>query len=304
MYSTYFNTTIFYRHLHSALTPGGDSLKSVNTLTVASWNVNSITVRLAQVIDWLNVHRPDVLCLQETKIPDERFPKAAIEAVGYQVVYSGQKAYNGVAILSRLPISQVRSSLPGDDETAQKRLIAATIAGIEVVNVYVPNGSEVGSEKFTYKLAWLERLYRWFERDFDPQGAVLLCGDFNIAPEARDVYDAQAVAGKVLFHPDEHAALARLQQWGLIDTLRIHTEEAGLFSWWDYRAAAFRRNLGMRIDQIWVSAPLAARCTAGWIDRQMRAADSPSDHVPVVASFEIDSEARDPGGSVLELESR
>ncbi len=257
------------------------------SLTVATWNVNSITVRLPQVLAWIEQHQPDVLCLQETKIPDDRFPAAAIAAAGYEVAFYGQKSYNGVAILSRLPLTNIRTGLPGDTEQSQKRLIVATIAGIEIVNVYVPNGSEVGSEKFAFKLAWLDRLHSYLDRDFPREAAVLICGDFNIAPEERDVYDLKTVEGKVLFHPDEHAALERIRQWGFVDCLRLHHGQGGLYSWWDYRAAAFRRNLGMRIDHIWVSAPLAASCTTSWIDTGPRAQEQPSDHTPVVATFEL-----------------
>lgn len=258
--------------------------------TVATWNVNSIAVRLPQVVDWLERHRPEVLCLQETKTPDEKFPFASFEALGYRVAASGQRTYNGVAILSRLPVEEVWSGLPGDDETAQKRLLSALIGGIQIVNVYVPNGSEVGSEKFAYKLHWLARLRGFLDSRFQPTDAVLLCGDFNIAPEERDVYDPEAARGKVLFHPDEHAALGRIRDWGLVDTLRLSRQEAGLFSWWDYRAAAFRRNLGMRIDHIWVSGPLAERCTASWIDLEPRKRERPSDHTPVLATFRTDPE--------------
>jgi exodeoxyribonuclease-3 len=257
----------------------------MSPLAVATWNVNSIAVRLPQVIAWLERHRPEVLCLQETKIPDEKFPHGPFEALGYRVAASGQRTYNGVAIASRLPIEDLLAGLPGDDETAQKRSIAAAIAGIRIVNVYVPNGAEVGSPKFAYKLEWLARLRGFLDRLCAPSEALLLCGDLNVAPEARDVYDVQAVQGKVLYHPDEHRALAHLRDWGLLDALRLHRQDAGLFSWWDYRVGAFRRNLGMRIDHIWVSEPLARRCTACWIDTEPRRLERPSDHTPVVATF-------------------
>jgi exodeoxyribonuclease-3 len=258
---------------------------STPSITVATWNVNSITARLDAALLWLDAHRPDVLCLQETKIPDEKFPHAAFESLGYRVAASGQKAYNGVAIVSRLPLDAVHTGLPGDEGDQQKRLIGATVAGIRILNLYVPNGSEVGSEKFAYKLAWLARLRACLDVDFRPEEALLLCGDFNIAPEARDVYDENAVAGKVLYHPDEHRALATVRDWGLVDAFRLHQPDGGLFSWWDYRAGSFRRNLGMRIDHIWVSTPLAGRCTASWIDAAPRKLERPSDHVPVLATF-------------------
>lgn len=259
----------------------------MSLMTVASWNVNSIHARLPVVVDWLVRHQPEVVCLQETKVPDERFPLEAFTQLGYQAAFSGQKSYNGVAIISRLPLVDVEAGFPGEDITAQKRLIAASIAGVRLLNVYVPNGSEVGSEKFVYKLDWLKRLRELLDARHSPREQLLVCGDFNIAPEPRDVYDVEAVQGRVLFHPDEHLVLRELEAWGLVDTFRLHHQESGIFSWWDYRAAAFRRNLGMRIDHIRVSPPLAARCTAGWIDPAPRKAEKPSDHVPVLATFDL-----------------
>lgn len=257
----------------------------MSTITVATWNVNSIGARLPVVEGWLAKNQPEVLCLQETKTIDAKFPHSVFENLGYSAAISGQKTYNGVAILSRLPIENVSKGLHDDDDTAQKRLIVATIAGIRIVNVYIPNGSEVGSEKFAYKMQWFARLRVYLDQHCDPAQPTLICGDFNVAPEERDVYNVKAVQGKVLFHPDEHHALNVIRDWGFQDALRLHTQAAGQFSWWDYRAASFRRNHGMRIDHIWVSSPLAQRCIASWIDIEPRKCKKPSDHTPVLAQF-------------------
>ncbi len=254
-------------------------------MKVATWNVNSIRTRLEQVTAWLDAHQPHVVCLQETKTVDEKFPREPFQERGYAVELYGQKTYNGVALLSKLPVGDVRRGLPGDedDDSAQRRLISAGIGDLEVINVYVPNGSEVGSPKFAYKLDWLERLARHLRESHDPGRPLLLCGDFNIAPEDRDVHDPEEWRGQVLFHPDEHKALARLTGWGLADALRLHQEAAGIYTWWDYRAAAFRRDRGLRIDLILVTESLARRCRRVEVHRDERARERPSDHVPVVA---------------------
>ncbi len=254
-------------------------------MRLVTWNVNSIRSRLDRVVAWLENHGPDVVCLQETKTVDETFPFQALADAGYQAAVFGQKTYNGVAILSREPAAEVRRGLPGDGPDDQKRLIAAQVAGVTVINVYVPNGSHVESPKFAYKLDWLARLLSFLESDFDPGQPLVLCGDFNIAPEDRDCHDPEVWRGKVLFHPDEHAALARLKDWGLQDALRLHHQEEGIYSWWDYRAAAFRRDLGMLIDHVLVTEPLAVRCTGVTVDREERAGEKPSDHAPVTATF-------------------
>lgn len=254
-------------------------------MQVVTWNVNSVRSRLDRVVAWLERHEPDVVCLQETKTLDETFPREPLEALGYNLALFGQKAYNGVAILSRQEMTGIRKGLSGDGPEDQKRLIAAEINGVTVINVYVPNGSEVGSEKFAYKLAWLDRLRADLDSTFDPQAPLVLCGDFNIAPEERDVHDPEEWRGKILFHPDEHAALARLREWGLVDALRLHHEEEGLYTWWDYRAASFRRNRGMCIDHLLLTESLAERCLDVTIDREERAGEKPSDHAPVTAIF-------------------
>jgi exodeoxyribonuclease-3 len=254
-------------------------------LRIATWNVNSLRVRLETLVPWLTQDGPDIVCLQETKVTDDRFPIQALADLGYQAVFTGQKTYNGVALLSRLPITEVILALPGAPLEDEKRFIAATVAGVRVINVYVPNGQAVGSPKFFYKLAWLQALQTFVATAYTPEDVVLLCGDFNIAPEARDVYDAAQVEGEILFHPDERAAFARLLAWGLHDTLRLHRQEGGLYSWWDYRALAFQRNLGFRIDHILVTPPLAARCTTVTLARELRKLPKPSDHIPVIATF-------------------
>ena len=255
-------------------------------MRLATWNVNSLRARLELVLQWLEQDGPDIVCLQETKVTDDVFPLAPLTALGYKVAFSGQKTYNGVAILSRLPLEDVVSALPEAPGEDEKRFIMATIHGVRVMNVYVPNGQEVGSPKFQYKLDWLTCLQTFVATTYTPEDALVLCGDFNIAPEARDVYDAEKLDGAVLFHPDERAAFARFLEWGLDDTLRLHHDGAGLYSWWDYRAAAFRRNLGIRIDHILATPPLAARCTAVSLERELRRQPKPSDHIPVVATFD------------------
>jgi exodeoxyribonuclease III len=262
---------------------------------VATWNVNSIRSRLARVVAWLQREQPDVLCLQETKVVDADFPRDAFEPLGYRVETFGQKTFNGVALLAREAPRDPRRGLPGDGPDDQKRLIGARLGGIDILNVYVPNGQEVGSDKFAYKLDWLGRLRRLLDTAYDPSGEVLVCGDFNIAPEDRDVHDPDLWRGQVLFHPDEHAALGRLTAWGLTDALRLRHPEGGLYTWWDYRALAFPRNHGLRIDYLLVTAPLAARCEDVVIHRDERKGEKPSDHAPVVATFR---DADPPAGRV------
>lgn len=256
-------------------------------MKIATWNVNSITVRLPQVLEWIKGNRPDALCLQETKCVDEKFPAAAFHEIGYRTETFGQPTYNGVAILSLSPAEDVRRGFPDDDTGAQKRLIAATVNGVRIVNVYIPNGQDVGSEKYLFKLEWMARLRRFFDEHCDPKKPVLLCGDFNVAPEDRDVHDPGLWAGRILCSDDERAALRQVREWGLVDLFRQHHEESGQFSWWDYRAGAFPRNHGLRIDHLWATAPLARVCVDAWIDKTPRALEKPSDHVPVVAEFSI-----------------
>jgi exodeoxyribonuclease III len=254
-------------------------------LTVATWNINSVRSRLPRLVSWLERRKPAVVCLQETKTVDGDFPSGPLEALGYQCLVHGQKAYNGVAILTLLPAADVVRSLPRDPEDAERRFLAAAIGGVRIVNVYAPNGQVVGSDKYAYKLDWYGRL-REFLDGHDPQGEVLLCGDMNVAPEDRDTWDPELWRGKVLFSDPEKAALRTVVEWGLTDALRIHHPEGGLYTWWDYRAGAFHRGWGMRIDHILVSAPLARRCVAVEIDREERKGEKPSDHAPLVATFD------------------
>ena len=255
-------------------------------MRIATWNVNSITARLPLVLRYLEAARPDVLCLQEIKCVAERFPTAVFNELGYVAEVFGQPTYNGVAILSRTACMDVRRGLPDDEPGAQARLLAATVNGIRIVNVYIPNGQAVGTDKYLFKLDWMRRLRAFFDASYDRKAPILLCGDFNVAPEERDVHNPKAWEGHVLFSEPEREALAHIKGWGFVDAFRLHQPDGGHYSWWDYRAGAFRRNQGLRIDHIWVSEPLAARCTGVWIDKETRAWERPSDHAPVVAEFQ------------------
>lgn len=254
-------------------------------MKLATWNVNSVTARLPLVLQWLQKARPDVLCLQETKITDERFPRAVFAELGYASEVFGQRTYNGVAILSRIACTDVQRGFPGDEEGAHARLLAATVQGVRVVNVYIPNGAFVGSDKYSFKLNWMRRLREFFDEDYWTDDEVLLCGDFNVAPEDRDVHDPEFWRGKILFSQSEHEALNHVKEWGFVDAFRLHEQASGHYSWWDYRAGSFRRNTGLRIDHIWVSPALAERCTGAWIDKEPRGWERPSDHTPVVVEI-------------------
>ena len=253
-------------------------------MKIASWNVNSLKVRLPQLRDWLTAQQPDVVCLQETKLEDHNFPQQAIEAAGYQVVFSGQKTYNGVALLARQPIADVVCGNPRFPDP-QKRLIAATVGELRVICAYVPNGQAVGSDKYAYKLTWLDTLHDWLGEQLAEHPQLALAGDFNIAPEDLDVHDPAAWAGQILCSDEERAAFRRLLALGLKDSFRLFAQPEKSFSWWDYRMLGFQRNRGLRIDHILLSAPLAERCTAAGIDREMRKLERPSDHAPVTADI-------------------
>ena len=255
-------------------------------MKIATWNVNSVTARLPLVLKWIVAERPDALCLQETKCVDEKFPREAFEELGYHCETHGQPTYNGVAIISRAVCSDAQRGFPGDGPDAQARLLAVTIEGIRIINVYIPNGGEVGIDKYHFKLDWMKRLRAFLDSYAQATVPVLLCGDFNVAPEDRDVHDPAQWEGQVLVSAPERAALDEVKGWGFVDAFRLHNEEAGLYSWWDYRAGAFRRNAGLRIDHVWVSGSLAARCKASWIDKEPRKWERPSDHTPVVAEFD------------------
>jgi exodeoxyribonuclease-3 len=255
-------------------------------MKIATWNVNSLKVRLPQVRDWLAANSPDVLCLQETKLTDDNFPAEAIEASGYHAVYAGEKTYNGVAVLSRRPLSDVVTDPPGLDDP-QRRVLGASVDGLRLLNVYVVNGQEVGSEKYAWKLEWIARVGHYLESQLRDHDHLVVLGDFNIAPEDRDVHDPEAWREQILCSTPEREALKSLLALGLVDTFRLFEQEERSFSWWDYRAAAFRRNLGLRIDLILASQRVASRCTACRIDTAPRRLERPSDHAPVIAEFKL-----------------
>lgn len=254
-------------------------------MKIATWNVNSITARLPLVLQWLEERKPDVLCIQELKCTDEMFPGEPIADLGYEFVTHGQRTYNGVAIVSKHPIADVFRGFPDQGPDEHSRVIGATVDGIRIVNVYVPNGQAVGSDKYAYKLDWMRRFRELLDETHSPRERVLLCGDFNVAPEDRDVHDPARWEGQVLFSEPEKEALERIRAWGFVDAFRLHHDEAGQFTWWDYRGFAWQKRHGLRIDHVWVSKPLAKQCVDVWIERETRAWERPSDHAPVVAEF-------------------
>ncbi len=256
-------------------------------MKVASWNVNSLKVRLPQVLDWLEREQPDILGLQETKLTDENFPRDAVREAGYHALHAGQKTYNGVALLARESLHDPVTDLPGLDDP-QRRVLAATVDGLRFINLYVPNGSEVGSDKYAYKLDWLEKLHAWLQAELNSHPRLVVVGDFNIAPRDADVHDPEEWRGKVLFSEPEHAALNGLLELGLTDTFRLFPQEEGVFSWWDYRMNNFRRNRGLRIDLILASPAMRDVCTASRVDIEPRRRERPSDHAPVIAEFDMD----------------
>ncbi|TEU30546.1 exodeoxyribonuclease III [Alkanindiges illinoisensis] len=255
-------------------------------MKIATWNVNSLNVRAPQVLEWLNAEAVDVLCVQETKIEDHKFPYDEFTNIGYQAVHLGQKTYNGVAIISKHPIEEVQFDIP-NLEDIQKRVVAATICGIRIICVYIPNGQSVGSDKYLYKLQWLQALTAYLEQQLKQYPKLALLGDYNIAPEDRDVYDPERWQGSVLVSEPERVAFRQLQALGLHDSFRLFEQPEKLYSWWDYRMVAFRRNLGLRIDHILISSALVPAAKASWIDRAPRKLERPSDHTPVVLELDI-----------------
>jgi exodeoxyribonuclease-3 len=253
-------------------------------MKVATWNVNSLRVRLPHLIDWLAAHRPDIVCLQETKCEDATFPVAELSAAGYCSVHHGQRTYNGVAILSRMEAAGVCRGIP-EFTDEQSRVIASDVQGVRVVSVYVPNGQSVGSDKYAYKLRWFEALAAWLAAELAAHPKLIVTGDFNVAPEDRDVHDPAAWAGQVLFSEPERAALQRLFALGFVDAFRLFEQPEKSFSWWDYRMGAFRRNMGLRIDHMLLWPELARACTACSIDVAPRKLERPSDHAPVVCEL-------------------
>jgi exodeoxyribonuclease-3 len=258
----------------------------MSRIKIATWNVNSLKVRLPQVLEWLAAQQPDVLALQETKTEDANFPQQAIVDAGYQVIFSGQKTYNGVALISRTVATDPVTDLPQLTDP-QRRVLAATINGVRVVNLYVPNGESVDSEKYKYKLNWFAALKAYLQAELQRHPKVVVVGDFNVAPEDRDVHDPAAWAGSVLVSAPERAALQAVLSDGLEDVFRRFEQPEKAYSWWDYRQMAFRRNRGLRIDLILASAAMAKACLSCTIDKEPRRAERPSDHTPVVAEFDI-----------------
>jgi exodeoxyribonuclease III len=255
-------------------------------LTLATWNVNSLNVRLPHLLDWLTNHPIDIVCLQETKQEDSKFPYDDLKNAGYHAVHYGQKTYNGVAILSKQPPTDVVHGIP-DFEDEQTRVISATIAGVRVVCVYIVNGQAVDSDKFEYKLRWLDALHHWLQQELLRYPNLVVLGDYNIAPDDRDCHDPAAWAGQNLVSPPEREAFQQLLALGLHDSFRLFEQNAGHFSWWDYRMAAFRRNMGLRIDHILVSNALKEKCVACVIDKAPRKLERPSDHTPVVLTLAL-----------------
>jgi exodeoxyribonuclease III len=250
----------------------------------ATWNVNSLNVRLPHVLDWLTTNQPDVLCLQETKQEDSKFAYAELAEAGYKAIHNGQKTYNGVAILSRHALTQIHTDIP-DFADEQKRIIAANVGEIRVICAYIPNGQTLDSDKFNYKLRWLKALTAWLEDELVRYPKLVLLGDYNIAPEDRDCHDPAAWEGQILVSEPERVAFRALINLGLTDAFRMFEQADKSFSWWDYRMMGFRRNLGMRIDHILLSKPLQELCKSCWIDKAPRKLERPSDHTPVVVEL-------------------
>ncbi len=253
-------------------------------MKLATWNVNSLKVRLPHVVDWLKSAAPDVLCLQETKLEDKNFPLADIEALGYQATFSGQKTYNGVALISRSPALEIVNAIP-DFADEQKRILAATFDGVRVICAYMPNGQSLDSDKYQYKLKWLAALRDWLAEETKRYPKLALLGDYNIAPEDRDVHDPKAWEGNVLVSEPERAAFRAFIDLGLKDSYRLFEQPERTYSWWDYRMMAFRRNHGLRIDHILLSDALAPSCVSCVIDKAPRKLERPSDHTPVIADL-------------------
>ena len=254
-------------------------------MKLATWNISSIRAREARLVGWLERERPDVLCLQETKVEDASFPTQALQRAGYEVAIFGQRSYNGVAIAARAPLEDVVRGLGDDPADEQARMIAATVLGLRVVCVYVPNGEALTSDKFPYKLEWYRRLRRFLERTSRRDAQLVVCGDMNVTADDRDVCAPEKWAGHIHCSADERAALAELKGFGLVDLFRQLHPDGGVYSWWDYRGVAFFKNQGLRIDHILATEPVVARCTSCRIDRDARKGQDASDHAPVIAEL-------------------
>ena len=257
-------------------------------MKLATWNVNSLNVRLPHVLDWVAKQQPDILCLQETKLEDAKFPAAPLREAGYHALFSGQRTYNGVAILSRAPAEDALRGIPGLDD-AQQRVVSATIAGVRVVCAYVPNGESLESPKFQYKMSWLTAFRVWLQDELARHPRLIVAGDYNIAPEARDVHDPELWAAKIHFTPPEREALHALLGIGLEDAFRLFDQPERSYTWWDYRMMAFRRKMGLRIDHILLSPALVPLCTSCTIDVEPRRLERPSDHAPVLVELTLDA---------------
>jgi len=257
---------------------------TTDALTIVSWNVNSIRIRMPQLLQWLAERNPDVVGLQELKVEDGAFPLLELRSAGWHCAFHGQKTYNGVALLSRTPITDVQCGLGDGVDDPQARLIAGTVRGVRVVSVYVPNGGEPDSDKYAYKQAWLERFARWLSQQ-PPHVPLCVVGDFNIAPERRDVRTLEAWQGGVLYNPRMHAQFGALLDAGLVDAFRRVQPDPGIYTWWDYRQGAFAKDDGLRIDHVLASPGLAATAEAAFVDRQTRTWDKPSDHAPIGVTF-------------------
>jgi exodeoxyribonuclease-3 len=255
-------------------------------MKLATWNINSLNVRLPHVLDWTATHQPDVLCLQETKLEDPKFPADALRDAGYEAIVHGQKTYNGVAILSRLPMSDTQSGIPGFQDE-QKRVLSATISGVRVVCAYVPNGENLTSPKFEYKMKWMEAFRLWLKDELERYPKLAVVGDYNVAPEAQDVHDPALWENKIHFTEPERKQLHALFEIGLVDAFRLFEQPERSYTWWDYRMMAFRRKMGLRIDHILLSPELAKLCTSCTIDVEPRRLERPSDHAPVTAELNV-----------------
>ncbi len=253
-------------------------------MKVVSWNINSLRRRQDRFLAWLETTQPDIVCLQETKCTDEQFPVLDLKAAGYYSAFHGQKSYNGVAIISKTEVNDVRAAMCDEEDDPQARVIAATIAGVRVYSIYAPNGQAVGSPAYDYKMKWYGRLRNCLQRETRRE-PLLVCGDFNVAPKDEDVYDPALWRGAIMCSDGERQAFEELCGIGLVDTLRLHHPETGLFSWWDYRMLSFPKNRGLRIDAVLTSKSLAKKCIATGIDREMRKGKEPSDHAPIWAEF-------------------
>ena len=254
-------------------------------MKISTWNVNSLSVRLPQVLDWLNTLQPDLLALQETKLTDDRFPQAELQAAGYASAFLGQKTYNGVALLSRMPLAEVQRNIPDFDDDQARVVAATTASGVRVVGAYFPNGQAPDSDKFAYKMRWLDALRRWLGSEIQRHPRLVLLGDFNIAPEDRDVYDPVLLAGQIHCTPEERKQFQQLLDLGLFDAFRAFDQPEKSWSWWDYRNLAFRRNRGLRIDHILASNAMRPNLQSCSIDKEPRRAERASDHAPVIATF-------------------